>query len=369
MNKLVSRNPVQRFKKGKKIVKAQWGLKTREDGVIVNSAGIPVGKSIMGSSYEYEKYFPEDKLILPGLYQDKDTKEIFSTNSTDSNGNYNQVISGPSPIQNGTYYETKNASGKIIDRGRYFGGKKLSLPIGPKSKESSQNNSNQKIINTSNQKTANNGAPVKAKKTITAPINNRWVNGVQRRNDITDVRATQQMLKDMGFDIGKFGVDGKWGKDTERAYNEYLQKNAPTLPTSEQLIQQVTQNTPVIEEVPQTGTDSIQNQLMAMQEATKQGILPATGTYIINPTLPKANRSDIREVIRRATGKGAYDFTGAQRKALRQYINGEQYNADDLAAFGNLDIFNKYKPGFYKQGGNILPSRNIIERFKQRKFK
>jgi len=29
------------------------------------------------------------------------------------------------------------------------------------------------------------------------------------------------------------------------------------------------------------------------------------------PTSLKANRSDIREVIRKATGKGAYDFTGA----------------------------------------------------------
>jgi len=36
--------------------------------VIVNSAGIPVGTSIRESSHEYEKVFPEDKLILPGLY-------------------------------------------------------------------------------------------------------------------------------------------------------------------------------------------------------------------------------------------------------------------------------------------------------------
>ena len=156
MNKLVSKNSVQRFKQGKKIVKAQFGYKTRNDGVIVNSAGIPVGKSIMGGSYEYEKRYPEDKLILPGLYQDKDSKAIFSTN-VDSDGFYNDGISVPSPIQNGTYYETKDASGEVIDRGRYFGGKKHSLPIGPESKKSSQDNSNQKVTNTPNPKIANNG--------------------------------------------------------------------------------------------------------------------------------------------------------------------------------------------------------------------
>jgi hypothetical protein len=42
-----------------------------------------------------------------------------------------------------------------------------------------------------------------------------------------------------------------------------------------------------------------------------QKVMPATGTYIINPTLPKLNRSDTRWVINDALGKNAYNFTGA----------------------------------------------------------
>jgi hypothetical protein len=40
------------------------------------------------------------------------------------------ISTGPEPPANGTYYETTNASGTVVDRRRYFGGKKHSLPIG-----------------------------------------------------------------------------------------------------------------------------------------------------------------------------------------------------------------------------------------------
>jgi hypothetical protein len=42
------------------------------------------------------------------------------------------ISAGPEPPANGTYYETIDTSGKVVDRGRYFGGKKHSLPIGGK---------------------------------------------------------------------------------------------------------------------------------------------------------------------------------------------------------------------------------------------
>lgn len=48
--------------------------------------------------------------------------------------------------------------------------------------------------------------------------------GLNNRNDIIDWQNT---LKAGGYDIGSHGVDGVWGKDTERAYQEYLRMSNP----------------------------------------------------------------------------------------------------------------------------------------------
>lgn len=37
-----------------------------------------------------------------------------------------------------------------------------------------------------------------------------------------EVRALQQQMQKAGIDIGKFGADGKWGEDTQKAYDVYL---------------------------------------------------------------------------------------------------------------------------------------------------
>lgn len=309
MNKLISRNPVQRFKQGRKIIKAQWGLRTREDGVIVNSAGIPVGTSIRSNSYEYEKSFPKDKLILPGLYQDKDTKAVYSPNNMDNNGNYNQVLSGPSPIQNGTYYETKDSSGKVIDRGRYFGGKKHSLPI-----------------RTNGSKTS-------------TPKRHKF-NSVQQRNPgaYHNITTWQNKLKDF-YEPGTFAVDGIWGKNTEAAYQKYLQlANIPEL-SQEEAKEIKAQKMPI--------TPSIYS-LMNPVEKNLKTPLSVPQTY---------NRTQVREFLRNK-GVNPYSFSGDQRRALRMVLNG-QGTDEDKALVQSMGIF--------KKGGQLL-SRNIVKRFKNRKF-
>ena len=307
MNKLISKNPIQRFKQGRKIVKAQWGLRTREDGVIVNSAGVPVGKSIMGSSYEYEKSFPEDKLILPGLYQDKDTKAVYSPNNMDSNGNYNQVLSGPSPIQNGTYYETKDTSGKVTDRGRYFGGKKHSLPI-----------------RTDGNKTS---TPKKHKS-----------NSVQQRNPgaYHNITTWQNKLKDF-YEPGTFAADGIWGKNTEAAYQKYLQ--LATIP-----------------ELSQEEAKEIKAQKMPMTPSIYSLMNPVEKNLKTPLSVPQTyNRTQVREFLKNK-GVNPYSFSGNQRKALRMVLNG-QGTDEDKALIQSMRIFKK---------GGQLPSRNIVERFKNK---
>ena len=314
MNKLVSKNLIQRFKEGRKIVKAQYGNDTKKWGTY---AGIPD----QASDLEYQKKYSKDIAIGPGMFKDPNTGNIYSTR-LDNEDNYIKISNANQP--------------KI---------KEISLPSGL----------GQFV---KDQKDSKNDPPSKKRISL---VNNRWVHGIKKRDEITDVRATQQMLKDAGFDIGKFGVDGKWGRDTEAAYKAYLEKNAPTLPTSEQLIQQVPQNVPVIESVPQAGTNTIQNQLSLMQQT-----LPAAGTYTQTPTTPtfyNFNRSQTRDWLRKNAGGSAYAFTGEQRAAVRRILGGEGTD-DDKALIQNDSTLAKALAGYLKKGGSMLPPRDIVKRFR-----
>lgn len=61
-------------------------------------------------------------------------------------------------------------------------------------------------------------------------------------------------------------------------------------------------------------------------------------TQIINRNPTKYNRSQIRDIIRMA-GINPYQFTGAQRKNLRKYLNGEEYDESLLNS-----MFEGYSP-------------------------
>ena len=76
------------------------------------------------------------------------------------------------------------------------------------------------------------------------------------------------------------------------------------------------------------------------------------------PNPIQLNRSDTRWVIKNALGNNAYNYTGAQRKALRNYLNGVNYDENEIKAFGDLSKFKDYM----KKGGLI--SRNPLNRFK-----
>lgn len=50
---------------------------------------------------------------------------------------------------------------------------------------------------------------------------------------MAEVRALQQQMQNAGIDIGKYGADGKWGDDTQKAYDVYLaSQNTPKQITS-----------------------------------------------------------------------------------------------------------------------------------------
>lgn len=74
------------------------------------------------------------------------------------------------------------------------------------------------------------------------------------------------------------------------------------------------------------------------------------------------DRSQIRNMIRQG-GLNPYAYTGAQRKALRLYLNGQ---SNDTSLLDGTDLARFTLPFRKKQGGQLI-SRNPIERFKLRK--
>jgi hypothetical protein len=43
-----------------------------------------------------------------------------------------------------------------------------------------------------------------------------------RKNGLQDPKMLQEYLNNMKFDVGKFGADGKFGKDSRDAWNRFV---------------------------------------------------------------------------------------------------------------------------------------------------
>ena len=320
MNKLISRNPVQRFKQGRKIVKAQFGWHVREDGVVVNSAGVPVGR--YGSGYRpysmtqdasYQAEWPNDRQIASGLYLESGTNNVYASGAEEDGGPIGNLISkGPEPPANGTYYETTNASGKVVDRGRYFGGKKQSLPIGGTQRKRAyyqrSADGSLYLIGTDGSKTliSKGNKSANSSRTQVTNVSNR----ARQRNPgaYHNITTWQNKLKDF-YEPGTFAVDGIWGKNTEAAYQKYLQSQK----TSQQTQEEAWQNAP-----------------QSQDKVYTNKIIPS-----INTLAPRINA----------------------------VLNSKQIAEDNNVPY---EVRVKAAMGMLKKGGQLLPSRNVVTRFKMR---
>lgn len=188
MKNLVSRNPVQRFKQGRKIVKAQGGVKT--------SRRTPGGQIIYDNNSSEPRFFSRFWSYLTSPQQSRvgmNGKPIVDT------------------VAKQNTYKTPELKG---------------------SKEAYLNRLQQQGFTA---KPTNKVDTTQTQKSQLKPQsklqNNIWIKGYNRHPEITDVRAMQQKLLDLGLLKGsKFGVDGKWGRDTEAAYQKYLNlKNIPVM--------------------------------------------------------------------------------------------------------------------------------------------
>ena len=333
MNKLISKNPVQRFKLGNRIIKAAGGIKTfapvnetigryvREKNRSLFGQGwrwydttAPVGKSHMALDQEVE----ENGWILK-----PDGSKI---KASLRNRQYQTVPSiTPKTVQTNTEIQQTTPKSDIANKSGQLGkSNRVSNVTKP---AAVTNNNGLKLFN-----------KIGVDRTYTR-ANDRFANITQGQKDILNTLGISgnnalELQKSINSYLSKNGLggiaeDNKWGGQSQAALDYILNSTdagiqAPAALRKENL-ESVNYSTPV-------------------------QVTPVVQTpEVIQAPAIQLNRKQTRQRMR-DLGLNPYDYTGEQRRALRRFWNG-----DDSQDISFLRL---------KNGGLI--SKNPITRFKQR---
>ena len=323
MNNLVSKNPVQRFKQGRKIIFAKPGDKMLYNGKEVVTEEILDGQIVYrrkNGSYVYSN----DKLLSPIKQNSQVSPSIKPSDVT-----VNIPKFSPENTEFVPQYQ-KDVTHNWLEglRNKYV------RPSFQKTTAIPQQQTQTQKTNTK----------VTSKTISKTPINwdtefynqfTKNLTGQQRAYldnagvDYSNAASMQEYLKNKGFDLGKSGVDARWGKNSMKAWNDFVSKTnfGPTLPSN---------------------ISSVISTIPAPIDTSKININMPQQTY---------DRTGIREYLR-SKGLNPYSFSGAQRRALRMVMNGTANENDKILA---------KEMGIFKQGGSLLPSRNPVKRFKSQR--
>ena len=227
MNKLISRNPVQRFKQGKKIVKGYGGLAgiALQQGDNANAKAAPVSRGISQNALRStsNKYA---KLAKIGRGLRKFTKFSAPTIIGGFIGDW---------VGNKLWNSVYNDAFEEGLRQREINRLALSNALHKDERMHFNAYQRDKEINgidelNQSKKVDLQAKPINdnpSKKSINKPVNNVWLKGY-KHDEVKDVKAMQKQLMELGLLKDRFGADGKWGKNTEAAYQKYLSlKNIP----------------------------------------------------------------------------------------------------------------------------------------------
>lgn len=353
MNKLISRNPIQRFKEGRKIVKADMGT----------YLGLPV-----------------DNLGYVNL-------------------NGNRVRIGRNFLD--TKVGKGNASGKVYkgyDGNWYQNGKKMTnlvgssntsyregLGAGVATLEKASGAISKKSTVASN-KTAGTATPV-AKPTPTSfmgqGIQQGWRGTVGKTPELTDQQklqlintgkftnndfatagALQTALNNyFGGTVGSISVDNKWGEQSQKALNAALAatKNPGTYMNLSQSLDLpnldgTKTRTNIHGRYNITGL--LSNKMTNPENISTINLSNASPAITPQVSNVNLNRAQTRDLMR-AHNLNPYNYSGAQRRALRNFYSTGNYDSNLLSGIISKD----YK--WLKKGGII--SRNPVNQFKIRK--
>lgn len=268
MQKLISKNPIQRFKYGEKIIKGQQSI---PNGVYYETK---MGNALIDSG----RYFGGKKVSMP--------------------------------IALGSYYEKKDSDGNIIERGRWISGKQFPFSSEP----------------------IDGGNPLQKELVIVGRNRNK---NKQKTDSKIEISFKNAFNKARNSGLQEF----TWNDKRYNTMKAGESKEQWLSGLKGQQVPQLNQVAPITS-IPTFATPKFDQQPVI--------------TNVSKPTYD-FNRSQTRQLMRNA-GYNPYDFTGAQRKALRLYLNGQ---SNDISQLEGIDL-NKFK---FKNGGRLIP-RNPIKRFK-----
>lgn len=330
----ISRNPVQSFKEGRKIIKAQ-------DGTYL---GQPVYKrDFLGTSY----YLKDEKgNIVPGmniLRSQLDTKKMYST------GNAKGII-------------YKGADGKLYQNGREV--YKRTTPSESQQTmtekqadkqttvESNSQNASSTIQNNSTQNKPNNGGSTNNK-----PVNNKGIAG-GNTSFKTAFKTAFNNARNSG--LQEFTWNGKRFNTKKAGEENYIWQNGNWVNPKQNALTFKPLDNPSLE-LPKAPEMTPNNLAGTTGNTSVLGGIYTPGVSINgistiqndiqNMNLPTYNRRGVRDYLRQL-GFNPYSFNGAQRRALRMILNNTGDSTDSAIVQGM---------GLFKQGGSINNKQSNLE--------
>ena len=332
MNKLVSKNPVQRFKQGKKIEKMQFGKNFKRVGTASNGLsgiyfnpddnklykGGLTGYTFIGDRYSYynglgggvinaSDYIPKEKNSSLQTIKEEELPETLIVSQRSKKDR--------KPSQTGKT-TTKKASIPIT----VFAGHKIGKTGGLN--YNIDDADRQQLIKT----------------------------GQFKDSDFINAMSAQQALNRYfaNSGLGSVTEDGAWGDQSRAALALALSKSRSLTPSNNE-------------------TTVVKTPIIPTYTPPTTPINQEVANLNLNvPTYVTADRSQTRDWMR-TNGINPYSVSGAMRAAARRLRAGQADDNDKLLVKGNEQLYNLLK-GYYKQGGQ-LPSRNPVKRFKQRNFR
>lgn len=333
-NKLISKNPVQRFQWGQKIKKAAHTavdiLNPVVSGVGASTFNLVPGWQLLPFAAQYKVNNEPNRLDR----HPRAKKLIRNAALTSLTGVApvvaSRMINDPSNAINEGAKRTANAAAGITGGG------------GVRGNNSTPNDAT--IITAPAIRNGRGNTPIYY--ATRAYRNNIPVDGLNSRDAVK--KFQEETLRMTGSDL-----DGIWGDRTQAAYERWKNGQGST----------------------PGGTPSVNPGMTPEQLLTGASVLSRNGTIpappsrdgrfsreyisqelfsrpIKTPTV-EYDRSDIRQYLR-DLGYDPYQFTGAQRRALRMVRNGVGTDSDKAIV---------KQMGIFKKGGQLI-SKNPIERFK-----
>lgn len=349
MNKLVSRNPIQRFKEGKNIIKAQQGqqmLYLTDDNGVTNEYW-------RGGSDWY--FRPKGGTGMTRV--NYSNKRFYSSTprgavANDFNTARNYQHTDYSWMTKGTRQRTPEKIQKLQNPESSRAPQQNRVP--QQNEEQEIPKAKRRVISGPSFYGTRAGGQVKVRDRGFTGFDNLINNDQKQKligagfqdSDFTNVKAFQKALnryfaKD---NVGSISEDGLWGSQTQKAFDFALGKaNSP------RVIGGISD--PVITLAKQTPVST--------PNITIPDQLPQINVQIPQKTF---NRSDIRQYIK---GKGfdPYQFTGSQRKALRMVMNGTGTD-EDLNIAKSMGVFKKGGILKFQNAGNLPTAPKAEDRYK-----